>query len=120
MQRLLFNICWCQQRVVVQALRQYIKSLVGRFVFAPPRFFFRLVVCCLVQVEFYVSVDDVEALGVSAATRSTIGATATADDASAMNTVVRQWLGECAGLRNAKRLLLASLNIMFGCAASRT
>lgn len=43
----------------------------------------------LEQVEFYVEVDEVPALGVSAATRATIFATATSDTSSAMNTLVR-------------------------------
>ena len=49
----------------------------------------------LVQVEIYVTVDDVDALGASAATRSTISATATADTTSAMNTLVRQSQRKC-------------------------
>lgn len=42
----------------------------------------------LLQVEFYVEVDEVPALGVSAATRATISVTATSDTNSAMNTLV--------------------------------
>ena len=41
-----------------------------------------------VQVEIYLTVDDVEAVGVSAATRSVITATAAADASSAMKTLV--------------------------------
>lgn len=41
------------------------------------------------QVEIYLDVEEVEAVGVSASTRTAISATATTDNASAMNTLVR-------------------------------
>lgn len=41
------------------------------------------------QVEMHITVDEVEASGVSANTRVSISATATTDDTAAMNTLVR-------------------------------
>lgn len=41
------------------------------------------------KVEMYITVDEVEASGVSASTRASISATATTDDTAAMNTLVR-------------------------------
>ena len=41
------------------------------------------------QVEIYVEVDEVEVTGVSASSRIKISSTATTDEASAMNTLVR-------------------------------